>query len=188
MAMAAHIERRTTMLAGFDGEVERADGLALARALEPLTCARLELDLRGYNGSDVPDPDHACLVVLGAPKHGADDYVGIGRIGEGLLYGGACSVALAPKGFGARRNTQITSVGAYGCDESPAVQEAADFIAHCAGGSVHDLGAGDRADIDLLVIGSAPYAPKNRVVVDEEAEWLLRSATCPVLVLPRRFC
>ena len=187
MAMPAHIER-TTMLAGFDGEVERADGLALAHALEPLTCARLDLDLRPHTGSEMPDPDQACLVVLGAPKHGADDYVGIGRIGEGLLYGGACSVALAPKGFGARRHTQITSVGMYGCDESPAVQEAADFIAHCAGGSVHDLGAGDRADIDLLVIGSAPYAPRNRVVVDEQAEWLLRSATCPVLVLPRRAC
>lgn len=42
------------------------------------------------------------------------------------------------------------------------------------------------ADLDLLVIGSRSYGPLGRVLLGGVANKLMRSAACPVVVIPRR--
>jgi nucleotide-binding universal stress UspA family protein len=53
-------------------------------------------------------------------------------------------------------------------------------------GKVGDAIARESADADLLVIGSRGYGPLRRVVLGSETNRILRAATCPVLVVPRR--
>jgi nucleotide-binding universal stress UspA family protein len=53
-------------------------------------------------------------------------------------------------------------------------------------GDVDDAVARESADADLLVIGSRGYGPLRRVVLGAQTSKILRAATCPVLVVPRR--
>jgi nucleotide-binding universal stress UspA family protein len=53
-------------------------------------------------------------------------------------------------------------------------------------GDVDDALARESADADVLVIGSRGYGPLRRVVLGSETGKILRAATVPVLVVPRR--
>jgi nucleotide-binding universal stress UspA family protein len=55
-----------------------------------------------------------------------------------------------------------------------------------ADGGVAEAIARESADADLLVIGSRAYGPLRRVVLGSSTGKILRAATCPVLVVPRR--
>ena len=41
------------------------------------------------------------------------------------------------------------------------------------------------ADVDLLVVGSRGFGPVRRVLLGSVSRELVRSASCPVVVLPR---
>jgi nucleotide-binding universal stress UspA family protein len=55
-----------------------------------------------------------------------------------------------------------------------------------ADGDVAEAVARESEDADLLVIGSRGYGPLRRVVLGSSTSSILRAATCPVLVVPRR--
>jgi nucleotide-binding universal stress UspA family protein len=53
-------------------------------------------------------------------------------------------------------------------------------------GDVAETVARESRDADLLVIGSRGYGPLRRVVLGSQTGKILHTATCPVLVVPRR--
>jgi hypothetical protein len=189
---AAPIYRR--VVAGFNGLVRAEDGLALAIELATLTGARLELTL-----TDEPPvlTEERCLVVLGSHRATPHDRIGVGGLGERLLYGGSCSVAIAPSGFSSRPSLLITRVGLYRSNghKEDFAQEVARRLTAAAGGGLQTFHPpGDEPDaiedpagieVDLLIIDSATYAPVRHVMLDERAEWVIGQVRCPVLVTPR---
>jgi nucleotide-binding universal stress UspA family protein len=53
------------------------------------------------------------------------------------------------------------------------------------GDIARSLGALTAEDVDLLVVGSRGYGPLGRTVLGSVSSRIIRSATCPVLVVPR---
>jgi len=181
-------------VAGFNGLVRADDGLALAVELATLTGARLDLTLTNQPPLVEERPS---LIVLGSHKAAPRDRIGIGGIGEQLLYGGSSSVAIAPSGFSSRPSPLITRVGLYRSDgnRNDFAQEVAGRLAEATGGGLQTFHPpGDEPDaiqdpadieVDLLVVDSATYAPLRHVMLDERAEWVIGLVRCPVLVTPR---
>jgi hypothetical protein len=52
-------------------------------------------------------------------------------------------------------------------------------------GRLGSLGGAWSADLDLLVTGSRGYGPRAAVLLGSTTHALMRTATCPGLVLPR---
>jgi nucleotide-binding universal stress UspA family protein len=52
-------------------------------------------------------------------------------------------------------------------------------------GRLRSLGGAWSADLDLLVTGSRGYGPRAAVLLGSTTHALMRTATCPGLVLPR---
>ena len=52
-------------------------------------------------------------------------------------------------------------------------------------GSAAELLAGESTELDLLVTGSRRYGPRTAVLLGGTTHALMRSATCPGLIVPR---
>ena len=78
------------------------------------------------------------LLVLGSSRSGPDGRVRIGGRTRQLLYHGACALAVAPRGLGARPARELTSlgVGYDGGPESQAALAVAGSIAQSAGAAL----------------------------------------------------
>jgi hypothetical protein len=179
------------VVAAFADGLEIEDAHELGRQLAQLAGGMFAVGtpddpLAGLMSSVLPGPG-AGLVVVGAPRGTQPGRIGIGRLGERLLYGGGSALALAPKGY-AGRPARIATVGVQGAMIAPAAAEfeLAARLAGAAGATLVSLKPGSpQPEVDLLVLGSAHYAPAHGVLPDEAGEWALRTATCPVLVVPR---
>jgi nucleotide-binding universal stress UspA family protein len=184
------------------------------------------------------------LLVVGSTHRGAIGRVLPGAVGERLLTGAACPVALAPRGYAEEPPTRLLRVGvAYdGSEEADGALELARVLVRAAaadlriisvfepmtfgaiatgrtgGASVNELlraelrsaldeaiagasGAGapegrflegsaaellaaESAELDLLVTGSRRYGPRMAVLLGGTTHALMRSAACPLLVVP----
>jgi nucleotide-binding universal stress UspA family protein len=112
-----------------------------------------------------------------------------------VLYGGPCSVAIAPNGFSKREPPRISRVGLYRANGGAYALEVADRLAEATGAELQRFRPpGDEPDaiedpadieVDLLVLDSASYAPLRQVMLDERAEWVIGHVRCPVLITPR---
>lgn len=234
---------------GMRAEAERVLGEASAalesevavetRALSATSDARGLLQLAAAEDSD--------LIVVGSSHRGAIGRTFIGSVGERLLHGAPCPVAVAPRGFSERADRlRVVAAGFDGSDESRAALQAAADLAEAAGGTLRviavvqpqlffggyaatagynyktlerdlreqldkDLNdalaklptvvkatgkvlAGNPAQVlaaeceqgvDLLVMGSRGYGPLRIVLLGSVAASLMRSAPCPVMVIPR---
>lgn len=149
--------------------------------------------------SEVAADEGADVIVLGSTHRGGLGRVLPGSVGERLLHGAPCAVLVAPAGFAERDKLQISSIG-VGYDrrtEGSHAREVAERLACELGAELTTItveeGEGDPAevlversrDLDLLVIGSRGYGPVRHALVGNVSWAVIRSASCPVLVIPR---
>jgi nucleotide-binding universal stress UspA family protein len=216
--------------------------------------APLELETRtlvgdspGHALHQLAESEDAILITVGSAHRGVFRRVLLGSVGEALLSGTPCAVAVAPAGYAARPGRGLTrlGVGVDGSAESQSAIEAAGSLAERLGASLAviavvppiapDIGGAmlsilsrdaleqskrdhmkavlDRAvakvpaglalgprllhgdpatelaeaaeELDLLIVGSRCYGPLRRALLGGVSMKLMRSATAPVLVVPR---
>jgi nucleotide-binding universal stress UspA family protein len=196
---------------------------------------------------DLAETEGADAIVLGSTHRGSLGRILPGSVGERLLHGSPCAVAVAPRGFGSQEHGEprVIAVAFDGSSESWAALEAARGLAQAAQATlrvlsvhepfraataatapmgapelgavtqrermheqlqeaVHELPAELRAKgtllkgeaarmllaeaalgVDVLVMGSRGYGPIGRVLLGGVSAKVMRSAPCPVLVVPR---
>jgi nucleotide-binding universal stress UspA family protein len=191
--------------------------------------------------AEAEDPE---MLVVGSTHRGAIGRVLPGSVGERLLTGSPCPVAVAPRGYGDREHfgLGVIAVAFDGTAEAklalhearrlalrlgavvrlvgvvPPVHDIPARIGHTAPGYARALEAhfrealdgaaaglvgeltvetllqhGDPAatleaqgvEVDLLVIGSRGYGPFRRALLGGVAAEVMRTAPCPVIVVPR---
>jgi nucleotide-binding universal stress UspA family protein len=217
-------------------ESEFADAAFAQRRLREASPARALSELAEDEGAD--------LIVIGSTHRGTLGRVYPGSVGERLLNGAPCAVAIAPRGFARGEHFGLGVVGvAYdGTSESKLALKEAERLAGELGASLRliavvphvsaiparvghtsadyadalrrhfrevldravsaipsataadtTLDEGDPAaalaargvELDLLVIGSRGYGPLRRVLLGGVAAEVMRTAPCPVIVVPR---
>jgi nucleotide-binding universal stress UspA family protein len=191
------------------------------------------------------EAEEPILIVLGSTHRGPLGRVLIGSVGEALLSGAPCAIAVAPGDYAAREEQRLLRIGVAvnGSAESwPALDagirlaqrlNAAFTLIAVAGPQRRGIGAGssvpapdpaslrqegmvraldeatDRVptdlpvarrllrgdpadelaeaaeDFDLLILGSRGYGPLRSVLLGGASAKLMRTAPCPILVLPR---
>jgi hypothetical protein len=100
---------------------------------------------------------------------------------ERLLAGGPCPVAIAPRAYHELRKelARLTEAEAAVRDDGLEVTGAlldGDAAAELSKATVH---------LDLLVLGSRGYGPLGAVLLGSVSNTLVRTARCPVVVVPR---
>ena len=192
--------------------------------------------------NDLAEDEGIDLIVIGSTHRGTMGRVFPGSVGERLLHGAPCAVAVAPHGYAGREHPDIDviGVGFDGTDESRAALNEAKALAQELGARVRVIGAfwasypnppfgappgyleivrkdmeghlreaedllGEKIDhelalsegppaavladqgveLDLLVIGSRGYGPLRRTLLGGVSAEVMRTAPCPVLVIPR---
>jgi nucleotide-binding universal stress UspA family protein len=185
-AMAEAEERLTADAAGRLGEtpfrLRVVGGVSAPRALH-----------------EVAEDERADVIVLGSThRHGLGRVVP-GSVAERLLHGAPCAVLVAPSGFAARAGLEVRSIGVGydGRTEAGHAREVAEALAAELKAELTTItvaeGEGDAAevlversrDLDLLVVGSRGYGPLRHALVGNVSWAVMRSAACPVLVVPR---
>lgn len=203
---------------------------------------------KGLHG--LAESESADLIVLGSSRHGPVGRVLAGSVGQRLLHGAPCAIAVAPRDYRTATNRAIRRIG-IAFNGSPEAEVALSVVGQLAleleaevevigicepvspiyfGGMgppvlapVEEIMGRQRAwleqevargvealppavkvtgrvlwgkpfeefrteateALDLLVIGSRGYGPLRRVFLGGLAAELMRSAPCPLLVLPR---
>jgi nucleotide-binding universal stress UspA family protein len=124
----------------------------------------------------------ADVIVFGSEYRTAPGHVQPGTSALSLLSGGPVAIAVAPAGL---RNSNGFIPQVLG-----EVSEAGDLAARETASSLAGaLGAGmaPRADheVDLIVLGSQGGATPGRVGISAATQYVIETARCPVLVVPR---
>ena len=188
--------------------------------------------------AELAEREGADLVVIGSSHRGAVGRIVFGSVGERLLNGAPCAVAVAPRGYagGAHIGLGLIGVGFDGSTESelaldrakqlataldgelrlitvipelsvgapaePTMKVDADAYREASKRALRELGSlpveevveeGDPpsvlvrngVDMDLLVIGSRGYGPVRRTLLGGVSAEVMRTAPCPVVVVPR---
>jgi nucleotide-binding universal stress UspA family protein len=193
----------------------------------------------------VSEHEHTGLLVVGSTHRGAIGRVLPGAVGERLLTGAACPVAVAPRGYADTSPTSLKRLGVAfdGSEEAHGALELARALVRASGaplriitvfepmtfgalatgrtggasvnellraelrsaldtavadasdgdaaegrfleGSAVELLAVESTELDLLVTGSRRYGPRAAVLLGGTTHALMRTAGCPVLVVPR---
>jgi nucleotide-binding universal stress UspA family protein len=176
----------------------------------------------------VAEVEDADLIVLGSTHRGEIGRVLAGSVGERLLGGSPCAIAIAPKGYagGAHPGLGIVGVGYDGGEESKRALATAVDLARDSDSTLRMIGVardhdeavarmeseldwasgrcadvpvdrrvirGDAAPaladqgvgLDLLVLGSRDYGPIRTVLLGGVSRDVLRTAPCPVVIVPR---
>lgn len=153
---ASRAERRIDSIGvGYDGSEEAQGALARARGLAEATGARLVL----YTVIPPPglaSPDAAWMA---ASALGGDEWGIEGQRERGLEEAQSSALAGLPDG----------------------VQAVGDVVAGDPGQVLVERSAG----VDLMVTGSRRYGPVRRVLLGGVSGKVMRSAECPVIVVPR---
>ena len=143
----------------------------------------------------IAEVENADLIVVGSDDQGPIGRALAGDVTAGTLYASPCAVAVAPHGF-ATTEPVLRAIG-VGDDESAESRhalEVARAMAQQVGertravtvqGLPADELAARSAALDLMVMGSRGYGPAKRLILGSTARKLVRSAACPVIVLPR---
>jgi nucleotide-binding universal stress UspA family protein len=216
--------------------------------------SELDVETRAVGGGspahglhELAEAERPDAIILGSTHRGALGRVFPGSVGERLLAGAPCPVAIAPHGYaGESHRLRVIAVGYDGRRESKLALGAARELASELGASLRlltvaeppvmvkqysdllrvttsefrerlnegldelpaetdaegklieglgtELRVADPAgfliaelehDVDLLVIGSRGYGPVRRALLGGVSAKVIRSAPCPVLVIPR---
>jgi nucleotide-binding universal stress UspA family protein len=189
----------------YERAVAEAEGRLTASAREVV--GDTPFALRTFGGAPAPlvltefaERERADVIVLGSTHREGLGRVLPGSVGERLLHGGApCAVMVAPSGFAGRERLEIARIGVGydGRNEAGHAREVAAALAADLGASVETItvaeGEGAAAEmlaersreLDLLVVGSRGYGPVRQVLIGGVSGELMRTAACPVLIVPR---
>ena len=157
--------------------------------------------------TEFADRERADVVVLGSTHREGLGRVLPGSVGERLLHGAPCAVLTAPTGFAGRERYAIERVGVGydGRNESGHAREVARALARDLGAELETITVADEdedgspadpahaatalversRDLDLLIVGSRGHGPVRRAVLGGVSGEVMRTAACPVLVVPR---
>lgn len=137
--------------ASLDAAIEAEIEPTRAKANEVL--AGLEPQVRGFpwrspasSLHDLATTEHAGLIVIGSSHRGPVGQLALGSVGESLLHGAPCAIAVAPHGFGERERQRMREI-AVAFDGSAEAWSALD-----AG-----IGLAERTHGRLTVIAVADY-------------------------------
>lgn len=195
---------------------------------------------------EIADSEQAGLIAIGPCHSGPIGRTLIGSVGESLVHGAPCAIAIAPRGYADRKQHRLlhiavafdgspealsaleTGIGlaerchgnltvltvvdfpGYGSDitwpaltsadiegaereESERLLELAlerapgglPFEGRLLHGSAGPALAEASHEFDLMITGSRAYGPLRRTLLGSATRQLIRSSSCPVLVLPR---
>jgi nucleotide-binding universal stress UspA family protein len=125
----------------------------------------------------------ADVVVFGSEYRTAPGAVTPGTSAQRLLSGGETAVAIAPADMRSHPAVRVATIGVVGDgDGDGAAEETAESLARALGARVGDP---DRERVDLLVVGSREGTPAGRLELSAVAEYVIETATAPVLAVPR---
>jgi len=187
---------------------ERATTEAEARLAESARelLGETPFELRVVGGVSAPralteyaEAERADVIVLGSThRHGLGRVVP-GSVGERLLHASPCAVMVAPSGYAGREGLEIKRIGVGydGRTESGHAREIGAALARDLGATLETItvgeGEGEPAgvlaahsrELDLLVVGSRGYGPVRHALVGNVSWAVMRTAACPVIVVPR---
>ncbi len=131
--------------------------------------------------TELAEREKADVIVFGSEYRTAPGTVKPGISAHKLLLGGPAAIAVAPADLRSRPSVSVNTVGVI--DEGDAA--AADTgrsLAAALGAQVGEAGGGP---VDLLVVGSRPESPTGKVTLSAASDYVIETATQPVLVVPR---
>jgi hypothetical protein len=122
------------------------------------------------------------VVVFGSDYRTPKGNLQPGTSAQRMLEGGPVAVAIAPAGIYDGIGVAVKTVGAISEVGDRSALETAASLAEKLGAEVVDR---PDSGVDLLVVGSQPFAAPGRVAVTAAAQYVVETSRCPVLVLPR---
>lgn len=155
----------------------------VAAEVEPLfdeareRLAGLDVETRSFGGgspagvlTDIAEREDVDLIAVGSSHRGAVGRALIGSVGESLLHGAPCAVAVAPRGYAAQRHDALglIGVGYDGTPESKAALLRARALAKASGAGVRLLTVVAPPVALPGVVGYAPIEPPHPDRVVEE--------------------
>jgi nucleotide-binding universal stress UspA family protein len=131
--------------------------------------------------TELAERENADVIVFGSEYRTAPGTVKPGIPAHKLLLGGPAAIAIAPADLRSRPSVSVNTVGVI--DEGDeAVTETARSLAAALGAQAGEAGGGP---VDLLVVGSRPESPTGKVTLSAASDYVVETATQPVLVVPR---
>ena len=131
--------------------------------------------------AELAERESADVIVFGSEYRTAPGTVKPGISAHKLLLGGPAAIAVAPSGLHTRSSVSVGTVGVIDEGDEAARQTAAS-LGEALGASVVERGGGP---VDLLVVGSRPESPIGKVTLSAASDYVIETATYPVLVVPR---
>lgn len=199
-----------------------------------------------YALHELAEQEHAQMIVIGSCHRGPIGRTLAGSVGEALMAGAPCAIAVAPRGYAEREQDRLLRIAvafdgsteawsaletgielAERCHGQLTIVSVVDYpyYGYATGWSILTAGefqdfeqeekqrlleqalermpaglaretrllTGDAGSLlsevsgefDLMVTGSRAYGPLRRTLLGSTTRKLIRSAACPVLVLPR---
>jgi len=137
--------------------------LADAEGLEPAEARVVAGNVAARELQRLTEHPEAGLIVVGSTTRGALGRLLIGGVGERLLTGSACPVAIAPRGYADRRPSQLAciGVGLDGSDEARHALDAAVTLARAGGGRVRLITAFQRLAFGGVATTALPGESAN---------------------------
>src|SRR6476661_6406132 len=130
--------------------------------------------------AELAEREGADVIVFGSEYRTAPGTVKPGIPAHKLLLGGPAAIAVAPAALRDNPSVSINKIGVI--DEGdPAARQTAESLAAVLGATVTEHGSGH---LDLLVVGSRPESPEGKVTLSAASDYVVETATCPVLVVP----
>jgi nucleotide-binding universal stress UspA family protein len=131
--------------------------------------------------AELAERENADVIVFGSEYRTAPGTVKPGIPAHKLLLGGPAAIAIAPADLRSRPSVSVNTVGII--DEGDqAAAETGRSLASALGAQVGEPGGGP---VDLLVVGSRPESPTGKVTLSAASDYVIETATQPVLVVPR---
>jgi nucleotide-binding universal stress UspA family protein len=137
--------------------------LAEAEALEVAEARVIAGNFAARELQHLSEQPDAGLIVVGSTTRGAVGRLLIGGVGERLLTGSACPVAIAPRGYADRCPSRLAciGVGLDGSDEAHHALDAAVALAHACGGRVRVITAFQRLAFGAVATTALPGESAN---------------------------
>jgi nucleotide-binding universal stress UspA family protein len=131
--------------------------------------------------AELAERENADVIVFGSEYRTAPGTVKPGISAHKLLLGGPAAIAVSPADLHSRSSVSVNTIGLIDEGDETA-RQTADSLAAALGATVAEHGSGP---IDLLVVGSRPESPTGKVTLSAASDYVVETATCPVLVVPR---
>jgi nucleotide-binding universal stress UspA family protein len=131
--------------------------------------------------TELAERENADVIVFGSEYRTAPGTVKPGISAHKLLLGGPAAIAVAPADLRSRPSVSVNTVRVI--DEGDeAAAETGRSLASALGAQVGEASSGP---VDLLVVGSRPESPTGKVTLSAASDYVIETATQPVLVVPR---